>query len=468
MEQLNQRVSASHSSRLPLVFFFVFCALILGLACYTTFDRSKSPKDTSSEEKFTPNIEYGRTMSRRLSELGLPPPEKVVAQNTVGPEENFWDSYFKYLALVEPSPAPMPVLPAPRPASSAVTTVTPQAEPASPSPQELLQEQLRNNRASALLQALKANTTVNASTTASSNLKNQAAEYLTGAGGGPMAGGAGAGAGAQAGASGFASGLLPNGLSPNQQWAWEQGRVQLAGGLGNVSGVGINNSSVSAEQTLAAYQGLTNNDTLLKTQVETVLSPYLLRQGALIPCVLLTGINSDLPGLVQAQVTEDVFDTPLGHHLLIPKGSKIIGQYAAAPMLGQERLMLAFNRVIFPDGKAMGLGAMPGSSPDGYAGFDSEVDTHFWRLMGNAILLGGVTAGVSLSVDDNVRDSDGNLTLNGALTQSLGQSMGRVLTNIIERNMAISPTLQVHPGFLFNVTLTKDIYFPSAFEPYAY
>ena len=83
-------------------------------------------------------------------------------------------------------------------------------------------------------------------------------------------------------------------------------------------------------------------------------------------------------------------------------------------------------------------------------------------------MLGGVTAGISISVDDDVRDDDGNLTLNGALSQGLGQSMGRVLTNVIERNMNISPTLNVHPGFLFNVTLTKDIYFPSAYQVYAY
>lgn len=236
------------------------------------------------------------------------------------------------------------------------------------------------------------------------------------------------------------------------------------------SGFGINNSAmlpssalqfnsgINSTQTLQAYQGLNQQHRPLQTALEPVLSPFLLRQGAVLPCVLLTGINSDLPGMIQAQVAQDVFDSPQGEHLLIPKGSKIIGQYAASPKLGQQRLMLAFNRIIFPDGTAMGLGAMPGSGLDGYAGFDAEVDNHFWQLMSNAILLGGITAGISISVDEP-RDDNGDLTLNGALSQGLGQSMGRVLTQVIERNMAISPTLKVQPGLEFNVTLTQDIYF---------
>lgn len=237
-----------------------------------------------------------------------------------------------------------------------------------------------------------------------------------------------------------------------------------------VNGSGMNNSTmtsnaavqfnygISSTQTLQAYKSLNQKHRPLQSALEPVLSPFLLRQGVVLPCVLLSGINSDLPGMIQAQVTQDVYDSPQGSHLLIPKGSKIIGQYAASPKLGQQRLMLAFNRIIFPDGTAMGLGAMPGSGLDGYAGFDAEVDNHFWQLMSNAILLGGITAGISISVDEP-RDDNGDLTLNGALSQGLGQSMGRVLTQVIERNMAISPTLKVQPGLEFNVTLTQDIYF---------
>ena len=163
-----------------------------------------------------------------------------------------------------------------------------------------------------------------------------------------------------------------------------------------------------------------------------------------------------------------IFDTPYGRHVLIPKGSKIIGQYASAPLMGQERVMLGFNRVIFPDGKALSLGSMPGASLDGFAGFSAEVDNHMWRLFSNAVLLGGVTAGVSLAVDNDAYDEEGRLTLNGALSQGMGQSLGRVITTVIERNLSVSPTLTVAPGFLFNVTLTQDIYFDGPYRGYDY
>lgn len=242
-----------------------------------------------------------------------------------------------------------------------------------------------------------------------------------------------------------------------------QSMGQEAIGYGYRQSNNYNATGISATQTLQAYQGLVNPHTNLNPQIEPVLSPFLLRQGVVIPCVLLTGINSDLPGFIQAQVSQDVYDSPLGQHLLIPQGSRIVGQYAAAPKMGQQRLMLAFNRVIFPDGKAMSLGAMPGSSLDGYSGFEAEVDNHFWQLMSNAILLGGITAGISISVDEP-RDDNGNLTLNGALSQSMGQSIGRVLTEVIERNLVVSPTLKVQPGLEFNVTLIQDIYFPGPYH----
>ena len=475
MEQPNQRISRARSSRKPLLLFWLFCVVVVSLGAYASFQRS-SPQDSSShnDDEFAPDIEYGRAMSKRLSELEFDhrsPSENISTAPQEDSDANFWDDYLKYLSLYEekepakPKEQPQEKPQESRPVSAPVIV----QEKSEPTLEEQLQAQLRAQRASALLTALKSSSTVSTSSNAVSLLAQQAGSSGTSTGTGTgyaanrMASGeAGMGTGAQG----------PNtSLTPQQQLALQHSKAQLQGmgmngtGSGGFAGGAYNPNS---QHTLDAYQSLVNNDTLLKTNIETVLSPFLLRQGALLPCVLLTGINSDLPGLVQAQVTEDVFDTPQGQHLLIPRGSKLIGQYASAPLLGQERLMLAFNRVIFPDGKAMNLGAMPASSPDGYAGMDSEVDTHFWRLMGNAILLGGVTAGISISVDDDVRDDDGNLTLNGALSQGLGQSMGRVLTNVIERNMNISPTLNVHPGFLFNVTLTKDIYFPSAYQAYAY
>lgn len=490
MEQRNQRLSGARSSRVPLLFCWVFCVVVVSLGAYATFIRGQEPTaaEERAEREHAPDLALGESMSKRLSQVdegtegrGLPRPSGANA------DTSFWGDYTQYLALTAPSeledlpeamtaelqiPAEtVPELPQsnPRPAVVIAPPAEPEA-PAEPTIAEQLQMQLQQRRAEALLQALSSSSSLN------NQGSNSARETLLGPQGQRQGQGQGQGS---AGQLTSAAGTTPNStLTPLQQRYLAQGQQTLGGGAtgmgsaGSVSGVGgggnLRGSGISSEQTLSAYEGLVNNDTLLQTSVETVLSPFLLRQGTLIPCVLLTGINSDLPGLVQAQVVSDVYDTPRGNHVLIPRGSKIIGQYASAPMMGQERLMLGFNRVIFPDGKAMSLGAMPGSSTDGYAGFNAEVDNHFWRLMGNSILLGGITAGIAISVDDDQRDDNGNLTLNGALSQGLGQSIGRVLTNVIERNMAISPTLTVEPGFNFNVTLTKDIYFPSQYQDFVY
>ena len=313
-----------------------------------------------------------------------------------------------------------------------LTEAKPAPEPEQVSPLEAAQEALAQSRAQALVAALKASTAVDTAA--------------------PQA---------------LAAPPQVNAATPVE--APERTTLQSALAQDGVTKLkNLAGGSTGSPKTLAAYERLKGGATLLKEKVESVLSPYLLRQGVLIPCVLLSGVNSDLPGQVQAQVTSDVFDTPYGRHVLIPKGSKIIGQYASAPLMGQERVMLGFNRVIFPDGKALSLGSMPGASLDGFAGFSAEVDNHMWRLFSNAVLLGGVTAGVSLAVDNDAYNEEGRLTLNGALSQGMGQSLGRVITTVIERNLSVSPTLTVAPGFLFNVTLTQDIYFDGPYRGYDY
>lgn len=477
MESPNQRISQARANRIPLFLFLGFCTIVIGLSAYASYQRSaRNIQKHSNERSFTPDVEYGYSMSKKLSELQDATPVAITLNPSSNNNADFWQQYLSYLQQYETpqnSEPSTPIEPAlsvePPPHAPHIEDGYIESVDASLTAEEQLKIQLQQQRATALLQALRSSTTVSNSNSASLAL----AQKIN-----------------------HSNDIKPNtsynntspnaALSQQQQKALQQGQQQLqypksphASTISNyvaqqgLSNNGGTNSSLSSDnpnamQGLNAYQVLANNDTLLNTSMETVLSPFLLRQGALLPCVLLTGINSDLPGLVQAQITQDVFDSPLGQHLLIPRGTKVIGQYASAPLLGQKRLMLAFNRVIFPDGKAMNLGAMPGTSQDGYSGFDAQVDTHFWQLMGNAILLGGISAGIAISVDDGSRDENGNLTLNGALTQGLGQSIGRVLTNIIERNMTTSPTLSVQPGFVFNITLTKDIYFPSDYHAYNY
>ncbi len=217
-------------------------------------------------------------------------------------------------------------------------------------------------------------------------------------------------------------------------------------------------------RTLDAYDSLKRTDSFVLN--ESITSPgsrLFLLQGTVVPAVLLTGINSDLPGQVSAQVSENVYDSKTGNALLIPQGSRLMGQYNSQVAFGQERVMLAFNRLIFPDGRSLNLGAMAGTTPDGFAGFEADVNTHFWRLFSTSLRLGGITTTVSLA-EDNKYDDDGNLTASGALSNGLAQSLGRVMTQIFERHLNISPTLEVDPGYEFNLIFTKDVLFKEEYH----
>lgn len=136
---------------------------------------------------------------------------------------------------------------------------------------------------------------------------------------------------------------------------------------------------------------------------------YEVKTGAVIPGIMVTGINSDLPGNIIAQVSQNVFDTATGNHLLLPQGAKLFGVYDSRVIYGQERVLVAWNRVVFPDGSAITLGAMPGSDQSGYAGYTDKVDNHYLRIFGSAILMSMISGGMAYTMDtlDNSNsDSD--------------------------------------------------------------
>lgn len=421
MERVNQVVRSGRvRGRLVLILVLgvLLALLVVGITVMMQRQAAHDAQGTATSEPLSldamrPMLAVARLERAGAEEEKYQPLVYELEELAEPPERSadFRADYERYQELTEAKPAP---------------------EPEQVSPLEAAQEALAQSRAQALVAALKASTAVDTAV--------------------PQA---------------LAAPPQVNAATPVE--APERTTLQSALAQDGVTKLkNLAGGSTGSPKTLAAYERLKGGATLLKEKVESVLSPYLLRQGVLIPCVLLSGVNSDLPGQVQAQVTSDVFDTPYGRHVLIPKGSKIIGQYASAPLMGQERVMLGFNRVIFPDGKALSLGSMPGASLDGFAGFSAEVDNHMWRLFSNAVLLGGVTAGVSLAVDNDAYDEEGRLTLNGALSQGMGQSLGRVITTVIERNLSVSPTLTVAPGFLFNVTLTQDIYFDGPYRGYDY
>ncbi len=212
--------------------------------------------------------------------------------------------------------------------------------------------------------------------------------------------------------------------------------------------------------TLESYQELLNHDDESQDRMRQPKTPFCILQGSVIRAVLINGINSDLPGQISAQVSEDVFDTPKGRFVLIPRGSRLIGQYASNPHYGQERVFLAFNRLIFPNGKSLRLNAMPGQSADGYSGFDAHTDNHFFKLLSGCFML----SAISTSNYKMQRNDNDFMNTQEAMSLSIAQNLNQVMTNIVERNMNISPTLKVKPGFLFSVAVTQDLYFDGPYR----
>lgn len=198
-------------------------------------------------------------------------------------------------------------------------------------------------------------------------------------------------------------------------------------------------------------------------------SPYSVLTTSVIPATLITGINSSLPGKIFGQVSQDVYDTATGKYLLIPQGTKLEGEYSSEVAYGQASVLVAWQRLVFPDGKTMDIGAMPGSTGAGYAGFTDQVNNHYARLFGTAILMSAISAGVALSQSRNqVAGTFGAPTTGSVLSATLGQQLGRVITQMISKNLNIAPTLEIRPGYRFNVTVTKDMVLARPYQAFDY
>ena len=237
-----------------------------------------------------------------------------------------------------------------------------------------------------------------------------------------------------------------------------------AGGLGAGSGGGGKNS-------IAQFGNPAGGDRwALASKVEPPHSAFELRAGFVLPAVLMSGINSDLPGQIMAQVSQNVYDTPTGKHVLIPLGSRLVGTYSSDVGYGQARVLIAWQRIDFPDGKALDIGSMPGADGAGYAGFSDKTNNHYVRLFGSAILLSAVTAGISYSQQAGQQPGSVNNspTAGSAMSEALGQQLGQVTGQLLAKNMNISPTLEIRPGYRFNVMVTKDLVFAKPYKAFDY
>jgi type IV secretion system protein VirB10 len=197
---------------------------------------------------------------------------------------------------------------------------------------------------------------------------------------------------------------------------------------------------------------------------------YQLRAGFVIPAVLLSGVNSEVPGTILAQVAQDVYDNATGTELLIPQGARLIGTYSSNVQYGQSRLFVVWQRIVYPDGRALDIGAEPGTGSDGYAGFKDRVDSHWVRIFGSAVLLSAISAGISYSQDRY--NGNGNYyqppRFSDELSQAVGQQFGQAAAKLLEKNLDIAPTLKIRPGYRFSVLLIKDFVFPGVYQDFAY
>lgn len=225
------------------------------------------------------------------------------------------------------------------------------------------------------------------------------------------------------------------------------GATELMGGQGQANGLG---------------QFARPNTWKLDSRVELP-EPYTVQAGAVIPAIMISGIVSDLPGQVMAQVSMNVYDSPTGRHLLIPQGTRLVGTYDNQIAYGQRRVLMAWQRLLFPDGRTLDIQAMPGADSAGKSGFEDRVNTHFWRIFGSSVLLSGVVAGVSLSQDNGNSDSD-RQRASDALSEALGQNLGSAIAEMLRKSINISPTIEIRPGYRFNVMVTKDMVFSGPYR----
>jgi type IV secretory pathway VirB10-like protein len=213
------------------------------------------------------------------------------------------------------------------------------------------------------------------------------------------------------------------------------------------------------DRKLAFVNAPADRRTTSPDRVAAPASTYVVQAGNIIPASLITGIRSDLPGQLTAQVTENVYDSPTGRFLLIPQGTRLIGIYDSQVAFGQSRVLLVWTRLIMPNGRSIVLERQPGADTAGYAGLEDEVDNH-WRALFKAALLSTLLGvGSELGTTSGTGSNSDVIT---ALRRGSSDSLNQTGQKVVQRNLNIQPTLTVRPGFPLRVIVNRDL----VLEPY--
>jgi type IV secretion system protein VirB10 len=200
--------------------------------------------------------------------------------------------------------------------------------------------------------------------------------------------------------------------------------------------------------------------------VKKPLSPFELKTGTVIPGILISEVNSDLPGEVIAQVSQNVYDTASGSRLLIPQGARLFGRYDSHVTFGQQRALVIWERLIYPDASTLELGGMAGSDQTGKDGFADRVNNHYARVFGYALLTSVLSAGYQLSQSQGTTAGNFVVPSNQQIVAaSVGQQMAELGSEIARRNMRVQPTIEIRKGYRLNVMVNKDVVFPGTYTP---
>ena len=211
------------------------------------------------------------------------------------------------------------------------------------------------------------------------------------------------------------------------------------------------NDTTEQSRKLSFLKATPDKDIYNPHRLEKPASPYQLMAGTIIAASLVSGLNSDLPGFVIAHVTENVFDSIAGRHLLVPQGSRLIGKYDNVVAFGQERALVVWQRIIMPDGTSVQIDNLPATDTGGYAGLADDVDLHTWKL------LKGVALATVLGVGSELAFGSSDNDLVRALQLSIQSTTNRAGQRLVERNLNVQPTITVRPGWPLRVIVHKDI-----------
>ena len=193
-----------------------------------------------------------------------------------------------------------------------------------------------------------------------------------------------------------------------------------------------------------------NQRTVSVERLAAPASPNVVQAGSIISAALITGIRSDLPGQITAQVTANVYDSPTGRILLIPQGARLVGEYDSEVAAGQTRVLLAWDRLILPDGRSIVLERQPGADGAGFAGLQDRINQHWGNLLKAAAVstLLGVGAELGAGSED---------ALTRALRRGSQDTINQTGQQIVRRQLNVQPTLTIRPGHPLRVVLTRDL-----------